>query len=99
LRFFQERRVRVNFVDVGVKPMAPGELKRFSDKFGTTNLFDANSRQYKDAGLGYLSMSNEGAYEKLLRDQRLIRLPLVRAGSRLSVGLSEAEWRDWLRAD
>jgi arsenate reductase-like glutaredoxin family protein len=99
LRFFQERRVRVNFVDVGVKPMAPGELKRFSDKFGATNLFDANSRQYKDAGLGYLSMSNEGAYEKLLRDQRLIRLPLVRAGSRLSVGPSEAEWRDWLRAD
>jgi arsenate reductase-like glutaredoxin family protein len=44
-------------------------------------------------------MSNEGAYEKLLRDQRLIRLPLVRAGSRLSVGPSEAEWRDWLRAD
>jgi arsenate reductase-like glutaredoxin family protein len=85
-------------VDLGAKPMAPAELKRFSDKFGATNLFDANSRQYKDAGLGYLSMSNDSAYEKLLRDQRLIRLPLVRAGSRLSVGLSEIEWREWLRA-
>ncbi len=90
--------MRVNFVDLGVKAMAPAELKRFSDKFGATNLFDSNSRQYKDAGLGYLSMTSDGAYEKLMRDQRLIRLPLVRAGSRLSVGLSESEWREWLRA-
>lgn len=98
LRFFQERHVRVNFVDLAVKPMAAGELKRFSDKFGAANLFDASSRQYRDAGLGYLSMANEDAFEKLLRDQRLIRLPLTRSGNRLSVGLSEPEWRDWLRA-
>jgi arsenate reductase len=96
LRFFKERRVRVNFVDIGAKPMAATELRRFCDKFGATNLFDTDSRQYKDAGLGYLSMSSDGAYEKLLRDQRLIRLPLVRSGNRLSVGVSETEWRDWL---
>jgi len=77
--------------------MAPAELKRFSDRFGAPNLFDTDSRQYKDAGLGYLSMSNDGAYDRLLRDQRLIRLPLVRAGNRLSVGPSETEWREWLR--
>jgi arsenate reductase-like glutaredoxin family protein len=51
-----------------------------------------------DAGLGYLSMTADDAYEKLLLDQRLIKLPLVRAGNRLSVGLSEVEWRAWLRA-
>lgn len=78
--------------------MAPTELKRFCDRFGAIKLFDADSRAYRDAGLGYLSMSADGAYEKLLREQRLIRLPLVRAGNRLSVGPSEAEWRDWLRA-
>jgi arsenate reductase len=88
----------VNFVDLGVKPMAAAELRRFSDKFGAPNLFDTNSRHYKDAGLGYLSMSDDSAYDKLLRDQRLVRLPLVRAGNLLSVGVSETEWRDWLRA-
>ncbi|MDL2334793.1 MAG: ArsC/Spx/MgsR family protein [Chloroflexota bacterium] len=78
--------------------MAPTELKRFSDRFGPTNLFDSDSRAYRDAGLGYLSMSADDAYDRLLREQRLIRLPLVRAGNRLSVGPSEAEWRAWLRA-
>ena len=88
----------MNFVDLGAKPMAPAELRRFSDKFGAANLFDTASRAYQDAGLMYLTMSADAAYEKLLRDQRLIRLPLVRAGSRLSVGLSEDDWRAWSRA-
>ncbi len=98
MRFFSERRVKANFVDIGAKPMAPTELKRFCDRFGATNLFDTQSRAYRDAGLGYLSMSGDSAYERLLREQRLIRLPLVRAGNRLSVGPAEAEWRDWLSA-
>jgi arsenate reductase-like glutaredoxin family protein len=88
----------VNFVDLGAKPIAPAELRRFSDKFGAANLFDTASRAYQDAGLAYLTMSADAAYEKLLRDQRLIRLPLVRAGNRLSVGEAEDDWRAWLRA-
>jgi arsenate reductase-like glutaredoxin family protein len=40
-------------------------------------------------------MDDEAALEKLLRDQRLIRLPLVRAGARLTVGLSDKDWRAW----
>ena len=90
--------MRVNFVDLGAKPMAPAELRRFSDKLGAAHLFDKTSRAYHDAGLGYLTMSADAAYEKLLRDQRLIRLPLVRAGDRLTVGPSEDDWRAWLRA-
>lgn len=90
--------MRVNFVDLGAKPMAPTELRRFTDRFGPANLFDTTGRAYQDAGLGYLSMSDDAAFEKLVRDQRLIRLPLVRAGNRVSAGLSEDEWRAWLRA-
>lgn len=78
--------------------MAPTELRRFSDRFGAGNIFDTTARAYQDAGLGYLTMSADAAYEKLMRDQRLIRLPLVRAGNHLSVGPSEDEWRAWLRA-
>jgi arsenate reductase-like glutaredoxin family protein len=88
----------VVFVDLDAKPIAPTELRRFSQRFGATRLFDEQGRQYRDAGLGYLTMSDDAAFERLLRDQNLIRLPLVRAGERLSVGMAEAEWRDWLRA-
>jgi len=74
-------------------------LRRFLERLGAGALVDTGGRAYRDAGLGYLTMNDEATFEKLLRDQRLIRLPLVRAGNRLSVGLAEGDWRAWLRGD
>jgi arsenate reductase-like glutaredoxin family protein len=61
-------------------------------------LFDTESKQYRDTGLGYLSMDEDAAFERLLADNRLLMLPLVRAGSQLSVGVDEEAWRAWLAA-
>lgn len=38
-------------------------------------------------------------FERLLEQPRLLRLPLVRSGSRVSVGVDEAAWRSWLSPD
>lgn len=99
MRFFSERRVPVAFVDVSRKPPAPAELRRFSDRLGAAALFDPEARAYRDAGLAYLSMDEPAAFERLLADPRLLRLPLVRAGTRVTVGVDEVAWRDWLTAD
>ena len=55
LRFFRERRVVVHYVDLKKRPIAPGELKRFTERLGPAALLDTASRPYRDAGLGYLS--------------------------------------------
>ena len=39
-RFFKERRVQIHMVDLKMKPMSPGEIKRFTDKFGLRALCD-----------------------------------------------------------
>ena len=33
-RFFKERRVTIHMVDLKQKPLAPGEIKRFIERFG-----------------------------------------------------------------
>ena len=33
-RFFKERRLAIHFVDLRRKPIAPGELRRFTDRLG-----------------------------------------------------------------
>jgi len=99
LRWFSERRVPVTFVDVARKPMATGELRRFAQRFGGSSLIDRDSVRFRELGLGYLSMADDEAFEKALADQRLLRLPLARAGGRLSVGVDETAWREWLGAD
>jgi arsenate reductase-like glutaredoxin family protein len=72
--------------------MAAGELRRFVERLGARALADTEGRPWRDAGLGYLSMSDDELAERLLSDQRLLRLPLVRVGNALSAGRDEASW-------
>lgn len=93
LRFFKERRIAPHVVDVARKPMAAGELRRFVERLGAAALADRDGRAWKDAGLGYLTMTEDALAERLLANQRLLRLPLVRVGNRFAAGRDEPAWR------
>ena len=97
IRFFRERRVVVSFVDLGKRPMAPTELRRFTQRLGARALLDETSRAYRDGGLAYLSMTDAEVVDRLLRDQSLLRLPLVRHGNDVTAGKAEATWSAWLK--
>lgn len=96
LRFFRERRIAVAMVDVAARPPALTELRRFAQRLGSRALLDAESKAYRDQGLGYLTMGEDEVLERLLADPRLLRLPLVRAGDRFSAGAAESVWKAWL---
>ncbi len=96
LRFFRERRIVVHYVDLGKKPIAAGELRRFTDRLGAAALLDPESRPYREQGLAHLTMDVAGITARLLADVRLIRLPLVRYGDQLTAGKDEATWKAWL---
>ena len=91
-RFFMERRVAVQLVDLKQKSMSPGELKRFVDRFGLAALLDKEGKSYIDAGLKYLKLSDAELLARIERDPKLLRLPLIRAANRLSIGQDEDSW-------
>jgi arsenate reductase len=93
LRFFKERRVRVRVVDLRRKPIARGELRRMVDRLGARAVADVDGKRWRELGLGYLRMDDSELFERLLGDQRLLRLPLVRAGDRFAAGRDEAAWK------
>jgi len=93
VRFFKERRVDVHLADLARRPMAPGELRRFVERLGAVALADTEGRAWKDAGLGYLRLEPNELAARLLADQRLLRLPLVRAGHLFAAGRDEAAWQ------
>jgi arsenate reductase len=93
IRFFKERRFSVHLVDVRRKPMAAGELRRFAARLGVEALADRDSRAWAEAGLGYLKMDASELVQRLLADQRLLRLPLVRLGNEFAAGRDEAAWK------
>jgi arsenate reductase len=97
IRFFKERRVAIHLVDVARKPMARGELRRFVERFGARALLDEGSKAYRDQGLAYLRMDDSDIVDRLLADQRLLRLPLIRFGDELAAGRDEDAWRRWFK--
>jgi arsenate reductase len=91
-RFFKERRVQIQKVDLYQKPIAPGEIKRFVDRFTWPGLLDSEGKAYTDAGLKYLRLSDSQVFDRVSREPALLRLPLVRAGNRVSIGHDEEAW-------
>lgn len=95
-RFFKERRVKIHFVDLSQRPMSKGEIGRFAQKFGLELLIDTQTKAYRDSYLEYLRVTEEELLRKIAAEPRLLKLPLVRSGNLLSVGLAQAEWKKWL---
>lgn len=92
-RFFKERGIVVHSVDLDKKPMAPGEIRRFIEKFSLKGLVDEASTAYADAGLKYMSLSDSEWISRMEAVPTLLKLPLVRAGNHISIGRDEAAWK------
>jgi len=95
-RFFKERGVTIHLVDLKQRPMAPGEIRRFIDRFGLAGLIDTEGKSYSAAGMKYLKVSDSELLTKIERDPLLLRLPLVRASNKLSIGHDEDAWKAML---
>ena len=97
-RFFKERRIPIHFVDLQQKPMSPGEIRRFIERFTLAGLMDTAGKAYVDAGLKYIRTSDSELLAKIEKEPKLLRLPLIRAGNRISAGHDEDAWKAMVAA-
>ncbi len=86
----------IQVVDLSQKPMAKGEIKRFIDRFGLAGLLDIAGKAYIDAGMQYLKLSDSQVLQRIEREPKLLRLPLVRGAKLVSIGHDEAAWKAML---
>ena len=91
-RFFSERRVSFVFSDLKKRAPAPGELRKWVQRFGVEGVLDPSSSTYRDQGLQYVSASEEDWLERMSADPGMLRLPLVRCGRDVSVGDDPDAW-------
>src|ERR1700736_5392329 len=92
-RFFKERRIPVQLIDLKQKPMAFGEIRRFIERFTLPGLLDREGKAYTEAGLKYLRVSDSDLLGRIERVPLLLRLPLVRAQNKLSIGNDPEAWK------
>ncbi len=98
LRWFKERRIPFQQIDLGRYGLSPGELQSVARQTGLRALIDQDSKAYKESTLQFLS--GEGPImEALLAAPRYLRAPIVRMGKRASVGYCPEQWQIWLAED
>jgi arsenate reductase len=96
-RFFSERRVRFQSIDLRRKGPSLGELRSIAAAVGgTEQLIDREGKRYLERGLRYAAPTGARIETMLLEDPLLLRTPIVRFGAKATVGDAPDAWQAWL---
>ena len=94
-RFFKERGIRFQFVDLKEKGLSKGEFNSVKQAVGGIDkLIDENAKD-KDTLALIKYIADEDKEEKLLENQQLLVQPIVRNGEKATVGYQPDVWKGW----
>ena len=94
-RFFKERRIKYQFVDMKKKGMSKGEFNSVAQANG--GLDHMINWEGKDQNLLVLIkyIANEDKLEKVLENPQVIKTPVVRNGKQSTLGYQPDVWKKW----
>ncbi len=93
LRFFKERKIQVQFLDLNEKKLSKGELNNICRNSSPEELIDENSKQFKKRNLAFMVYD---AYEEILDDPLIMKTPVVRNKNKAVIGYQPEEWKQFL---
>lgn len=94
-RYFKERRIKYQMIDMNEKGMSKGELTRVMQAVGGLDaLLDENAKDQDTLTLlRYIPDADK--LRTVLDNQHLLRTPIVRNGSLATVGYAPDVWKEW----
>ena len=94
-RFFKERGIKFQFVDLKEKGLSKGEFNSVMQAVGgSDNLIDENAKD-KDTLAIIKYIAEEDRLEKILENQQILVQPIVRNGKKATVGYQPDVWKGW----
>lgn len=94
-RFFKERGIKIQFINLKEKAPSKGELKSICNKFPLEELIDTDSKEYKKRNLQYMIFDLE---ETLLETPVLFKSPIGRYKNEITLGYQLDIWKKWTEA-
>lgn len=91
-RYFKERRVKYQMVDLLRYGISRGELQSVKNAVGLEALID---QKHPDAALVRYLAYDDDKLEKLLENPKLLKTPIVRNGKAATVGFAPEVWKTW----
>lgn len=94
-RYFKERGVKYQFVDMKAKGMSKGELNSVKQAVGgLENMLDPHCKD-QDALALVKYIDEASKLEKVLENQQILKTPMVRNGKQATIGYQAEVWKAW----
>ena len=94
-RFFKERGIRFQFIDLNEKGLSKGEFQSVMQAVGGLSaMIDQNSKD-KDLLALIQYIAEEDKAQKVLENQSVLKQPIVRNGRQATVGYQPDVWKTW----
>ena len=94
-RFFKERGIKFQFDDMKEKGLSKGEFNSVAQAVGGMDaLIDENAKD-KDTLALIKYTAEEDKLEKILENQQILKMPIVRNGKQATVGYQPEVWKTW----
>ena len=94
-RFFKERGIKFQFIDMKEKGMSKGEFTSVAQaNGGLENMINWECKD-KDMLALIKYIANEDKLEKVLENPQVLKTPVVRTGTQSTLGYQPDIWKDW----
>lgn len=96
-RWFKERAIKFQLVDLAEKEMSSGELRSVAARVGgMEQLIDRAGKRYENKGLKYSAPTGPRIETMLIEDPLLLKTPIVRNGAHnATIGYQPDIWATW----
>ena len=96
-RFFKERRITVQVMDLKKHKLGEREVQVMAKAGGLQSIIDRDDKKVKEHPACYYNQDSL-LVAAILETPWLLKSPIVRNGSKITVGADEAVWKTWLEA-
>ncbi len=94
-RFFKERGIKVQFVDLKEKGLSKGEFQSVMQAVGGLEAMIDPDCKDKDLLALIKYIAAEDKAQKVLENQSVLKQPIVRNGKQATVGYQPDVWKTW----
>ena len=94
-RWFKERRITFQFIDMREKEMSKGELRSVAQAVGGIDALLNPKSKDEDTLALVQHLAESQRFDKLLENQQVLAEPIVRNGKKATVGYCPDVWGAW----
>ncbi|MHC1722366.1 MAG: arsenate reductase family protein [Aminipila sp.] len=94
-RYFKERGVKCQFIDMKEKGMSKGEFNSVKQAVGGLELMLNENCKDKDTLALIKYINDENKEEKVLENQHVLLTPIIRNGKQVTIGYKPEVWKEW----